>query len=69
MNYGALSTEDRAKAIKAIQDPNSKVRFLVTPQTGGYGNAKIMRKLKPWLIDFAQDHSRAAPAGWVMNYI
>ena len=28
------STEDRAKAIKAIQDPNSKVRFLVTPQTG-----------------------------------
>ena len=48
MNYGALSTEDRAKAIKAIQDPNSKVRFLVTPQTGGYGNAKIMRKLKPW---------------------
>ena len=28
MNYGALSTEDRAKAIKAIQDPNSKVRFL-----------------------------------------
>ena len=39
MNYGALSTEDRAKAIKAIQDPNSKVRFLVTPQTGGYGNS------------------------------
>jgi len=36
--YGSTSTEDRAKAIKAIQDPNSKVRFLVgTPQTGGYG--------------------------------
>ena len=69
------STEDRAKAIKAIQDPNSKVRFLVTPQTGGYGNAKIMRRLKPWLIDFGH-HSRAAPghrshgsAGRVMNYI
>ena len=26
------------KAIKEIQDPNSKIRFLVgTPQTGGYG--------------------------------
>ena len=36
--YGSTSTEDRAKAIKEIQDPNSKVRFLVgTPQTGGYG--------------------------------
>ena len=36
--YGSTSTEDRAKAIKAIQDPKSKVRFLVgTPQTGGYG--------------------------------
>jgi len=36
--YGSTSTEDRAKAIKAIQDPNSKIRFLVgTPQTGGYG--------------------------------
>ena len=67
MNYGALSTEDRAKAIKAIQDPNSKVRFLVTPQTGGYGNAKIMRLLKPWLIDFA--HRSHGSAGWVMNYI
>jgi SNF2 family DNA or RNA helicase len=31
-------TEDRQKAIKEIQDPESKVRFLVgTPQTGGYG--------------------------------
>ena len=36
--YGSTSTEDRAKAINEIQDPNSKVRFLVgTPQTGGYG--------------------------------
>jgi len=36
--YGSTSTEDRAKAIKQIQDPKSKVRFLVgTPQTGGYG--------------------------------
>ena len=36
--YGSTSTEDRAKAIKEIQDPESKVRFLVgTPQTGGYG--------------------------------
>ena len=36
--YGSTSTEDRAKAIKEIQDPNSKIRFLVgTPQTGGYG--------------------------------
>ena len=36
--YGSTSTEDRAKAIKEIQDPKSKVRFLVgTPQTGGYG--------------------------------
>ncbi len=36
--YGSTSTEDRAKAIKAIQDPKSKVRFVVgTPQTGGYG--------------------------------
>ena len=36
--YGDTSTEDRKKAIKEIQDPNSKVRFIIgTPQTGGYG--------------------------------
>ena len=36
--YGSTSTADRAKAIKEIQDPDSKIRFLVgTPQTGGYG--------------------------------
>ena len=36
--YGDTDTDDRQKAIKLIQDPNSKVRFLVgTPQTGGYG--------------------------------
>ena len=36
--YGSTSTADRQKAIKEIQDPKSKVRFLVgTPQTGGYG--------------------------------
>jgi SNF2 family DNA or RNA helicase len=36
--YGSTSTADRQKAIKEIQDPESKVRFLVgTPQTGGYG--------------------------------
>jgi SNF2 family DNA or RNA helicase len=36
--YGDTSVEDRQKAIKEIQDPNSPVRFLVgTPQTGGYG--------------------------------
>jgi SNF2 family DNA or RNA helicase len=36
--YGDTSTEDRQNAIKAIQDPNSPVRFLLgTPQTGGYG--------------------------------
>ena len=36
--YGDTTTEDRQKAIKKIQDPESKVRFLVgTPQTGGYG--------------------------------
>jgi SNF2 family DNA or RNA helicase len=36
--YGDTSTEDRQKAIKKMQDPNSSVRFLVgTPQTGGYG--------------------------------
>ena len=36
--YGGTTTEDRQKAIKEMQDPESKVRFLVgTPQTGGYG--------------------------------
>jgi SNF2 family DNA or RNA helicase len=36
--YGDTKTEDRQKAIKEIQNPESKVRFLVgTPQTGGYG--------------------------------
>jgi SNF2 family DNA or RNA helicase len=36
--YGDTLTEDRQKAIKLIQDPNSSVRFIVgTPQTGGYG--------------------------------
>ena len=36
--YGDTTIEDRQKAIKEIQDPESKVRFLVgTPQTGGYG--------------------------------
>jgi SNF2 family DNA or RNA helicase len=36
--YGETSTDDRQKAIKEIQDKNSKIRFLVgTTQTGGYG--------------------------------
>jgi SNF2 family DNA or RNA helicase len=36
--YGDTSTDDRQKAIKLIQNPNSSVRFIVgTPQTGGYG--------------------------------
>ena len=36
--YGDTTTEDRQKAIREMQDPESKVRFLVgTPQTGGYG--------------------------------
>jgi SNF2 family DNA or RNA helicase len=36
--YGDTSVEDRQKAIKEIQDPDSPVKFLVgTPQTGGYG--------------------------------
>jgi SNF2 family DNA or RNA helicase len=36
--YGDTTTDDRQKAIKSIQDPNSSVRFIVgTPQTGGYG--------------------------------
>jgi SNF2 family DNA or RNA helicase len=36
--YGDTSTDDRQKAIKLIQNPESSVRFIVgTPQTGGYG--------------------------------
>ena len=36
--YGATSSEDRAKAIKEFQDPDSKVRFFIgNPQTAGYG--------------------------------
>ena len=36
--FGDTSTQDRQKAIKNMQDPDSSVRFLVgTPQTGGYG--------------------------------
>jgi SNF2 family DNA or RNA helicase len=36
--YGDTTVEDRQKAIKEIQNPESKVRFLVgTPQTAGYG--------------------------------
>ena len=36
--YGDTSTDDRQRAIKKIQDPESPVRFIVgTPQTGGYG--------------------------------
>ena len=36
--YGDTSVEDRQKAIKEIQNPESKIRFLVgTPQTAGYG--------------------------------
>ena len=36
--YGDTTTEDRQKAIKLIQNPDSPVRFIVgTPQTGGYG--------------------------------
>jgi len=36
--FGDTSTDDRQKAIKSIQDPDSPVRFVVgTPQTGGYG--------------------------------
>ena len=36
--YGATSSEDRAKAIKNFQDPDSKVRFFIgNPQTAGYG--------------------------------
>ena len=36
--YGDTSSEDRQKAIAAIQDQEGPTRFLVgTPQTGGYG--------------------------------
>ena len=36
--YGDTSSDQRQEAIKQMQDPKSKVRFLVgTPQTGGYG--------------------------------
>jgi len=36
--YGDTTSDDRQKAIKEIQNPESKVRFLVgTPQTAGYG--------------------------------
>jgi len=36
--FGDTSTDDRQKAIKKIQDPESPVRFIIgTPQTGGYG--------------------------------
>ena len=36
--YGATSAQDRAKAIKEFQDPDSKVRFFIgNPQTAGYG--------------------------------
>ena len=36
--YGAVSSEDRQKAIEKFQDPNSKAKFFIgNPQTGGYG--------------------------------
>ena len=36
--YGDTTVEDRQKAITEIQNPESKIRFLVrTPQTAGYG--------------------------------
>jgi SNF2 family DNA or RNA helicase len=36
--YGDTTTEDRQKAIRLIQNPDSPVKFIVgTPQTGGYG--------------------------------
>ena len=36
--YGDTTTDERAVAIKKIQDPESPIRFIVgTPQTGGYG--------------------------------
>ena len=36
--YGDTTTDERQRAIKKIQDPESPVRFIIgTPQTGGYG--------------------------------
>jgi SNF2 family DNA or RNA helicase len=36
--YGDTPSDERQNNIKLMQDPNSKVRFLIgTPQTGGYG--------------------------------
>ena len=36
--YGATSADDRAKAIKKFQDPDSKVKYFIgNPQTAGYG--------------------------------
>ena len=36
--YGATSSDDRQKAIKKFQDPNSSVKYFVgNTQTGGYG--------------------------------
>jgi len=36
--YGDTTTDERQRAIKKIQDPESQVRFIIgTPQTGGYG--------------------------------
>ena len=36
--YGDTSNEERQRAIKEIQNPESPVRFIIgTPQTGGYG--------------------------------
>ena len=36
--YGAVSSEDRQKAIEKFQNPDSKARFFIgNPQTGGYG--------------------------------
>ncbi len=36
--YGDTTVEERQKAIREMQNPESKIRFIVgTPQTGGYG--------------------------------
>ena len=36
--FGDTTVDERQRAIKLIQNPDSKVRFIVgTPQTGGYG--------------------------------
>ena len=36
--YGAVSSEDRQKAIEKFQNPDSRARFFIgNPQTGGYG--------------------------------